>query len=805
VGTPAEEFGPYVVYEQIGLGGMATVHRAEAQGIAGFSKQVALKRMLPNVATDASLVKSFIREARLASHMRHANVAQTYDLGKVGETYFIAMELVPGHDLREILEHCATVAGPMPVALALNIVGQICDALDYAHNLCDETGQPLGIIHRDVSPPNIIVSEGGIVKLIDFGIAKASGGVQTQTGTIKGKCGYMAPEYLMGSSIDTRADLFAVGVIAHELLANRPLFQGKDDMDTLYRLSDMPIFPPSRVNPQVPPELDAVVMTALDRDPNQRWQRASVLRSALLAEGKTLGLYAHDSQVFEWIDWAFRQKARQVDERSEPASSITTGTMQLEMPRGTRPGNGIVPRDEFSPESDSLDTHVRPSGSKPIQQQEATADASRSRDLPTQPLRPSAQLRAVPDPDLLAKRDRSAPVPNPERLDAKRDRGPVGAYPQRKSAPQVAPGQTQRNTRPSTPKPARQDPDKTRQDPARPRSERPSKPLAVEPPFSGFDSDQPTVAASVGYQQALLDTMRDVPRGTSASAPVDREPSSVRNGPHDVRRTEFDDDPPTIAAPDGYEAAVRDSRPALGEVARRTVRASDEVDHFTPAPVAGTTRPDMALDDDATPTPVSLASLLAGVDGALGDASPVALPPGKTRSDSAFDGAATPTPQPADTLGLDDDGTPTPMPRASGELPALDAPKLPPPALRKLQPARSVRTSLGHAVDPWGAMPQAGHGSAAISGPRAAPHLPSGRKIIQAPLDADLGSVLDELAGGFTPAPPPPTESVVQGSSVQTRVEALPRAASRVLLAVLVLIAAAGAAAVVYFVLPYLT
>src|SRR6185503_14663634 len=130
VGTPAEEFGPYVVYEQLGLGGMATVHRAEMGGIAGFSKQVALKRMLPSVANDASLVKSFIREARLASHLSHANVAQTYDLGKVGDTYFIAMELVPGHNLREILKHCAAVVGHMPLPIALNIVGQICDALD---------------------------------------------------------------------------------------------------------------------------------------------------------------------------------------------------------------------------------------------------------------------------------------------------------------------------------------------------------------------------------------------------------------------------------------------------------------------------------------------------------------------------------------------------------------------------------------------------------------------------------------------------------------------------------------------------
>ena len=343
-----EAFGPYVVYEQIGLGGMATVHRAETQGVAGFSKQVALKRMLPNVAADPSLVKSFIREAHLASHLRHANVAQTYDLGKVGDTYFIAMELVPGRNLREILKHCAMVAGHMPLPIAMNIVAQIADALDYAHNLCDETGQPLGIIHRDVSPANVIVSDGGIVKLIDFGIAKASNasGMATMSGTIKGKFSYMAPENLLGHA-DARSDLFALGVIAHELLSNRPLLQGTDDMDTLYRVRDMPIVPPSRINAHVPPEIDSIVMTALERDPDKRWQRASALRQALTLETQRLGLAAHNAQVYEWVEQAFTQQFR---EESEPSIEISRNTVEL--------AKGTVVPDEFSEATDSLETVV---------------------------------------------------------------------------------------------------------------------------------------------------------------------------------------------------------------------------------------------------------------------------------------------------------------------------------------------------------------------------------------------------------------------------------------------------------------
>ena len=301
-GSPSEEFGPYLVYEQLGAGGMANVHRAEQAGIEGFRKVVALKRMLPHVAANEDMVRSFVREARLASYLHHANVAQTYELGKVGDTYFIAMELIEGRSLREILKRCAGLGKMMPVPFALGILNQICDALDYAHNLRDDVGKPLGIIHRDVSPSNVIVAEDGVVKLIDFGIAKAAGaGMQTMSGTIKGKYGYMAPEYL-GGSLDARADLFAVGVIAHELLTNKPLFTTNDDIDTLQRVRSMPITPPSNKNPAVPAEIDNIVMTALERDPDRRWQQANALRNALTTLTKRLDMQVTNKEVVTWLD-----------------------------------------------------------------------------------------------------------------------------------------------------------------------------------------------------------------------------------------------------------------------------------------------------------------------------------------------------------------------------------------------------------------------------------------------------------------------------------------------------------------------
>ena len=305
---------------------MATVHRATQQGIEGFARTVALKRLLPELVHNEDFVRAFVREARIASHLRHANCAQTYDLGRVGGVYYIAMELVQGHDLRRILRQTASATGPMPVPLIINLVSQICDALEYAHSLRDENGEPMGIIHRDVSPANIIVSQDGSAKLIDFGIAKASAAnLATMSGQLKGKFAYMAPESLEGS-IDARADLFAVGVIAHELLVARPLFTAlgpdADDFETLRRVRSMPIVPPSELNRDVPADLDTIVLTALARKPDERWQSAAAMRSALASLARTPALAATRADVATWIDWAFKQTPGSRSTSSRAAISV---------------------------------------------------------------------------------------------------------------------------------------------------------------------------------------------------------------------------------------------------------------------------------------------------------------------------------------------------------------------------------------------------------------------------------------------------------------------------------------------------
>jgi serine/threonine-protein kinase len=307
--TTPQEFGAYVIYGQIGHGGMATVHVAEKRNQTGERRRVAIKRLLPRAAARPELVAAFIHEARLMRHLHHPNIAETYDFGKVGETYFIAMEYVPGPTLKQLVNHCGKTVGTVPTQITLNLASQLCEALDHAHNRCDNHGKPLGIIHRDVSPSNIILSETGLVRLIDFGLAKAKGtpGEETGEGMIKGKYGYVAPEYI-GGELDSRADLWAVGVVMYELLTSRRLFDAPDNFETMTRVRKLPIPHPSRANPLVPPDLDDIVMTALERDPARRWQSAAALRTALRAVIAKPNNFVDNHHVIDWVHWVFTQK-----------------------------------------------------------------------------------------------------------------------------------------------------------------------------------------------------------------------------------------------------------------------------------------------------------------------------------------------------------------------------------------------------------------------------------------------------------------------------------------------------------------
>jgi serine/threonine-protein kinase len=304
--VPGKQFGPYVILDELGQGGMAQVHLAESQVPGRPRIQVALKRMLPHVAGNAEMQALFLNEAKLASTLRHPNIAAIHDCGTHDGVPYIAFEFVRGPTVEQLARQCATCVGPIPVPVVLSIACQLCEALHHAHDF--------GIVHRDVSPQNLIVSNTGLVKLIDFGLAKAKQStVVSQTGIIKGKLRYVAPEYIAGK-LDWRADLWAAGVVVYELLTAQRLFDGVDDVETVELVREQPIAPPSTINPMVSKELDDIVRQCLQREPAKRWQAAATLRSAFVAEARLRGPL-RKPQLVAWVEWAFTQTQR-LDEES---------------------------------------------------------------------------------------------------------------------------------------------------------------------------------------------------------------------------------------------------------------------------------------------------------------------------------------------------------------------------------------------------------------------------------------------------------------------------------------------------------
>lgn len=269
----------YQLLERIAVGGMAELYRAKMTGEQGFEKQVAIKKILPHLADEESLVKAFIDEAKLAARLHHQNIIQIFDFGCLQGTYFIAMEYLEGKDLHHLMRIANRIKRPMALEIALHLIGQICDGLDYAHHLTDVHKVPLNIIHRDISPQNIFITREGQVKIIDFGIAKAaSRNNRTQAGVIKGKAAYMSPEQAAGEKVDSRSDLFAVGILLFELLANRHLFAG----DTFQVLSKLRQFDPAAVPmAQIPQALQPVLAGALARNPDERYTSAADIRRDL--------------------------------------------------------------------------------------------------------------------------------------------------------------------------------------------------------------------------------------------------------------------------------------------------------------------------------------------------------------------------------------------------------------------------------------------------------------------------------------------------------------------------------------------
>ena len=279
---PLAKLGKYRLLKQLAKGGMGEVYLAKQEGMRGFSKMVVVKRILEQYAADRGFAEMFTNEARLAALLTHPNVAQVYDLGEEEGSLYLAMEFVHGHSLRGIFQQLQKRKELMPPVLAARLAAQALHGLHHAHTLKGENGQLLSIVHRDVSPDNLLVGYDGVVKVVDFGIAKATALSQnTQTGVVKGKLAYMPPEQLEGKRVDARTDVYAMGVVLYEMLCGKRPFKGNTDTSLIMAIMREPIAPLRSVNPAVPAPLEGIAERALQKNPAARFADAEQMSAEL--------------------------------------------------------------------------------------------------------------------------------------------------------------------------------------------------------------------------------------------------------------------------------------------------------------------------------------------------------------------------------------------------------------------------------------------------------------------------------------------------------------------------------------------
>lgn len=298
------KIGPYLLHKKVATGGMAELFLSDYVREDGFRRRVAVKRILPHLAQNPDFIRMFTREARLAALLHHPNVIQIFDYGKIGNAYFIAMEYIDGKDLGEIL--WALKQG-LPIDPAIYILSEICNGLDYSHSKRDDkTGEPLNIVHRDITPQNLLISYQGEVKISDFGISKARSEPSfTQAGVIKGKLSYLSTEQALGEPVDRRADIYALGLVFHETLTGKRVFQFASDLEAIRAIPKMEIEPLINARPEVPEELNRIVMKCLERNKDLRYQSASELHTDLVALRKGLKITFDASDLADFMKKSF--------------------------------------------------------------------------------------------------------------------------------------------------------------------------------------------------------------------------------------------------------------------------------------------------------------------------------------------------------------------------------------------------------------------------------------------------------------------------------------------------------------------
>ena len=411
----------YTITERVDHGGMAEVFRGVAESMEGFKKAVAIKRILPNLTKNQKFVSMFLDEARLSLFLQHANIVQVFDISKTPDNaYFLVMEYVDGCNLKALIERQKQKGKRIEIAHTIYLMMECCKALNYAHALeHPETGEPLGIVHRDISPPNILLSKNGEVKLVDFGLAKASTALEsTDPGVVKGKFSYLSPEAASGNSVDHRADVFAVGIILWEMFTGRRLFYGETDYQTVELVRQAKIPSIAALNPEIEPELENVVRKALARDVNERYSNAADLQDALaqylFSRGSRMKVTSRDIAALVRDTQVEQMRKRSAEPKGSLIDTLIMDEMQkmTSLARGDDPANGAAKKPGGT-DSDEGSASLNPSsfvdtagwaGELGLQSGTQPALAPRTT---TRPTRPPATAKAAAQPR------RTAPATTP--------------------------------------------------------------------------------------------------------------------------------------------------------------------------------------------------------------------------------------------------------------------------------------------------------------------------------------------------------------------------------------------------------
>ncbi len=330
-------FGKYQLIEKIATGGMAEVYKAKSYGVAGFEKLLVIKKILPHLSRNPEFVKMFINEAKIAVSLNHANIVQVYDLGKVDNDYYMAMEFIHGQDLMHIIKLGRKTRRFLPIPTGVYIITELARGLDYAHTLSDPAGRPLNVVHQDVSPHNLLISYEGDVKLMDFGIARFGEVEEEEAGKMAGgKFAYMAPEQARAEMVDNRSDIFAAGIILYELITGQRLYAGKDRKEKMRMVRNADIPPPRAVNPEIPARLEEILLKALARNPDERYQQARDMQEDLLSFLYDVGMRVTRADLGAFMKEMFVEEYRRASAGSV-VNAIVRDLAEMEKPGHNEP------------------------------------------------------------------------------------------------------------------------------------------------------------------------------------------------------------------------------------------------------------------------------------------------------------------------------------------------------------------------------------------------------------------------------------------------------------------------------------